>query len=278
MTLPRHERIFGLGDGAHTVRALGDRADALVRATLGHVRSAPGPAARALDVSESATGCLRLEEAGEPAFEHAEPGFVGRALCERTLFHAIDLCRSGPLFHGGAVQRGDRSLLFPGASGSGKTTLVAALVSARAGYVTDELVLVAPGGRVEGFPRALHVRRGSRPALPALDALITAGDQRVLETAEGWLVAPDALGSLADSSTPLGAIVFPRYVSGAATQLAPMSPAAVTLGLVELLVNARHLPGHGFSTVAAFARSAPGFTLEYGELSGALATLGPLAW
>jgi hypothetical protein len=75
------------------------------------------------------------------------------------------------LWHAGAVERGGRVVAVLGASGRGKSTLVASLVGRGAGYLTDEVVAVAPGSlEVKPYPKSLDLdadaqhRLGSRVA------------------------------------------------------------------------------------------------------------------
>jgi hypothetical protein len=67
------------------------------------------------------------------------------------------------------------------------------------------------------------------------------------------------------SEPPLGLIVFPRYLPGSDLALRPLSKAQAGLALMECLVNARNLPGHGFSEIARLARRAPAYKLNYAD-------------
>ena len=75
------------------------------------------------------------------------------------------------LWHAGAVERVGRVVAVLGASGRGKSTLVASLVGGGAGYLTDEVVAVAPGSMaVAPYPKTLDLdadaqhRLGLRPS------------------------------------------------------------------------------------------------------------------
>ena len=62
------------------------------------------------------------------------------------------------LWHAGAVERAGRVVAVLGASGRGKSTLVASLVGRGAGYLTDEVVAVAPGSmEVEPYVKTLDL-------------------------------------------------------------------------------------------------------------------------
>lgn len=60
--------------------------------------------------------------------------------------------------HAGAVEVGGRAVIVPGRSRAGKSTLTAALLSAGAGYLSDEYAVVDGEGMVHPFPRPLQIR------------------------------------------------------------------------------------------------------------------------
>ncbi len=74
------------------------------------------------------------------------------------------------------------------------------------------------------------------------------------------LLNPD---SVQDSPT-LDLILFPRYRHRKQLALSAVSPAQAGLALMECLVNARNLAGHGFGAAAALVREVPALRLEYG--------------
>lgn len=117
-----------------------------------------------------------------------------------------------PIFvHAGVVVWQGRALLFPGASYSGKSTLVHALVSAGAGYFSDEYALVdARSGKVRPFPRSLSLRDPERhlalpppPAQQLTEGVTVAAVWDLKYTTEGT-------GSLAEVSRGQGVLSLLR--------------------------------------------------------------------
>jgi hypothetical protein len=134
-------------------------------------------------------------------------------------------CLAG--LHAGAVSIDGRCLLFPATPGSGKSTLVAALMSAGATYLTDELVLLMPDSALRPLPISLGLKKGSwplfTPSHPELDRL------PVHVQADGTKVrylSPTSTAPQVDTpGTHLHALIFPRYAAGSQTQLTPISTA-----------------------------------------------------
>jgi hypothetical protein len=65
----------------------------------------------------------------------------------------------------------------------------------------------------------------------------------------------------------LTAIVFPEFKNGADFSFSPMTRAQAGFGLMQCLINARNLPGHGFSNTADLARFLPAFRMIYGDFN-----------
>ena len=172
--------------------------------------------------------------------------------------------RGGLLFHAGGLGRGGRGVLLPGGIGSGKTTLSAWLACRGLDYLTDEMVFIPTGAEtMQTFTRPLNLKN---PSVPVLQEWIDLGrpDERIVRGPHSCLVGPSLLGSTRHNAPlPLGLFLFPGYRPGVETAVELLSPARVGLALMETLVNARNLPGHGFDEVARVAGLAPGYRLEY---------------
>jgi hypothetical protein len=50
-------------------------------------------------------------------------------------------------------------------------------------------------------------------------------------------------------------------------ELRPLSQAQAGLALMECLVNARNLPGHGFSEIVRLARAARAYQMSYADFA-----------
>ncbi len=188
---------------------------------------------------------------------------------------------SGLVFHAAAVTRGNGAVVLPGRSGAGKTTLSAHFEHAGGVCLSDETACVCPDRTVEGFRRPFNVKPHglhlfSRLAGGALDGAPEAlGNVSSLAGPAGTLVSfGHPLPRPAPIARPrLCALVFPRYVAGAALQSNRLGAAPAALQLMGHLLNARNLEGHGFESVARLARQVPAYQLEYGEADAAVTWL-----
>ena len=172
----------------------------------------------------------------------------------------------GPALHAGAVALDEAGVILAGASGAGKSTLTAALVTAGAAYLSDEVAVIDPAARtVAPFPRPLVLDPES---IVAIDGL----QERLPPAGEGFRlmryhVTPQDLGStIATGPVPLALVVAPRFVKGAVTTVEPLSRG-------ELLVV---LASHVFGTIDAVetalrelkdvAMTVPGFRVSGGDV------------
>ncbi len=114
--------------------------------------------------------------------------------------------------HAGVVVIDGRAVLLAGPSGRGKSTLTLALVRDGAGWLTDELALIAADGRtVMPYPRAMHVSPATVELLPEL-AFLHDRPRQDLGAGSEWSVTVDDLRRAFDAGvagpTPLGLIVL----------------------------------------------------------------------
>ncbi len=168
--------------------------------------------------------------------------------------------------HAAAVSAEGRVIALPGPMGAGKSTLAAALVRRGLGYLTDEVVAIEPAtGEVR--PYAKPVSLGVAPvALGPVVWTPPAGADRFLGSA--GVVPASALGSSETTPRPLGAIVLPRYVEGAPTDIEPVG-AADALG--QLAAHTFHLDEPGtLATLARLVGDVPTYTLTSGDLDEAV--------
>jgi hypothetical protein len=186
-------------------------------------------------------------------------GEVGHDLAEKS--------QGGLLFHAGALAWNGQGLLLPGSISAGKTTLTMWLALKGGGdleYLSDEMVFF-PGGSqaMQSYTRPLNLKSPSRAALG--DSFDFAGQAgRLLSTAYGDLIPPDLLGFAGvRRPPPLRLVIFPCYQADCDPLCQPLSKAQAGLALMECLVNARNLPGHGLSEIARLARVAPAYRLRY---------------
>ncbi len=181
--------------------------------------------------------------------------------------HLADRSQGGLLFHAAGLAWQGKGLLLPGGIGAGKTTLAVWLTAKGLDFLTDELVFVAHGtDTVQAFTRPLNVKKGSRAVLQAgLPFDFEAHAAHILSSARADLIPPALLRPVKLSTPPLGLIIFPRYSPDGDFALRPLSKAQAALNLMECLINARNLPGHGLSEIARLAQVAPAYQLNYAD-------------
>lgn len=171
---------------------------------------------------------------------------------------------TGMALHAAALSRNGRGLLLPGQSGSGKSSLSAWFAGNGFNYLSDELSFIAAGSlAIEAFTRPINIkRRGIEPLCDALD----------VDADDGWqnqfclLLPPRCLKpDNQRESAVLELLLFPRFQQAAPLTLTKLTKAQAGLYLMECLVNARNLDGHGFGETARIARSVPAYSLSYGH-------------
>lgn len=170
----------------------------------------------------------------------------------------------GLLFHAAALMWQGYCLVLPGTIGAGKSTLAAWLVARGFAYLTDELVFVPWGTDIiQAFTRPLNLKHPSCKALqPYFD--IRALSESVWSTPFNNLIAPARLGTPTEKVEPTpDMVIFPHYQADGVFSLRPLSKAEAGLELMQCLVNARNLPGHGFSEITRLARTLPAYSLHY---------------
>ena len=186
---------------------------------------------------------------------------VNRTVIDGTHDHVI-VHAAGALAASGAV-------VLAAPMDAGKTTTVAGLVGAGLGYLTDEAIAVVPhDGTVRSFPKPLSVDPGS------FGVLAHARPQGLDRwTSKKWHVGPTSLHP--DAVAPPGphvvaAVVFPKYVVGAQTEIAPVHPADAVLLLIENCFDLMALGDIGFRGLVHMVREVPCHRLTIGNLDDAV--------
>lgn len=168
---------------------------------------------------------------------------------------------TGIALHAGAVAWGGRSVLIPGQSGAGKSSLAAWLFDKGFDYITDELVVLAAGGAVQGLARAFMLK-------PDADKIV-GGFSRVaplrrLQAGANLVVRPQDDAAQV-SPRQCGLIVFPSFSPGAQIAIQSITAAQACIRLMGCNVNARNLADGGFATLSDLARRVPALELRYGS-------------
>ena len=209
-------------------------------------------------------GELELHCAGELRRKHDSPGVIAREILEATCFHLAAASTGGVVLHAAALMRDGSAVLLPGLSGSGKTTLSGFLGGQGFQYLSDELVHVGVASlTVEAFARPLKIKKAG---VKVLDRYLNFADRKAQTLTDDGALLFAAHGKPPPPDVTATALIFPRYVKSARFQFRSVTPAKAGLALMECLLNARNLPGHGFPEVTRLARSIPAFALRYASL------------
>jgi hypothetical protein len=150
--------------------------------------------------------------------------------------------RADLLFHAACLSRGGRALLLSGAPGAGKTTLSLQLAARKFGFCGDDIVRIAPDGRVTGMPFPPTVKSGAWDLFPALEGAA------IHHRADGQEVKYAALGCVDHESRPVGWVVFLRREAGAAPKFLPVDGVEA----LRRIIAGAHAPNRRLS-LAGFA-------------------------
>jgi hypothetical protein len=195
-------------------------------------------------------------------------GELADSLFSETIHYLLDKNSQGLALHAGALSRNGMGVILPGISGAGKSTLTTWL--ARRGYncLSDELIFIKTDSLiVEGFPRPISIKAHGLAALDdELD--IQANADHVLFGPQATMIPRCLLNPNCQDETPaLHSMVFPNHKKGSQFELVRMSKAEAGLALMECLLNARNLEGHGLGEASRIASCVPAYRLTYGGFS-----------
>jgi hypothetical protein len=183
----------------------------------------------------------------EPRFLFAEDGRrpregitasqVRKFLSSRVDYQLGAYARGCAFIHAGLVLHQGRAILLPGTSRAGKSTLTAALVRAGADYVSDDVAVIGPDGRVQLLARQIALRPDVAADFAPPIGCIPA--------------------SLRDGTAAVGTILILSYQEGAPPlDVRPLSAGETVLRLAANSMNGRHQPDAVLGACAAAASSA----------------------
>lgn len=214
-----------------------------------------------------------IDHRGRPTIVRGETDAV-LGLLDRVVDTVLDHLATRGIIgtHAGVVEVRERAILLSGRSGRGKSTLTLGLIRRGAGWLTDELALVAPDDHTMlPYPRALHVSPGTVDLLPELSFLHMRPRYELGGESE-WSVTPAdieaAFGARRAGPTPLALIVLLDGDPDPSREpeIRPISPA---LAAMELLrgTPASALDFEGtMRRLSAIAERVPTVRLRVGEL------------
>ena len=227
-----------------------------------------GPAADA-----SGNWALVVDGAAQATAEHPEQLV---SPCVHHLNRLAIASWDGVVCHAGGVVRDGVGVLLPAHMESGKSTLTAGLVRAGARYLSDEGVAFPRDTAVmQPYAKPLSIDPGAWYLFPELepDAPFTTDGYKDAQ----WQVPPTCIRPSAVAG-PCAArlVVFPQYVAGADTTIAPLRRAEA---LVELAKNTFAFNRKGrdaLDQLAGVVRAVDCYRMTVGDLDRAVALVGEL--
>lgn len=206
---------------------------------------------------------------GERRLYHGESlEGLANVLVGETIHHLTDKSDGGMALHAAALSRDGRAVILPGKSGAGKSTLSTWLARRGFNYLTDELVFIRNSSRtVEYFTRPINIKQWGLSALDNEFDLDAHADDTLVSN-QVTMIPPQLLNPdnrLEPARVEL--ILFPLHQADVELELLRLSKAQAGLSLMECLVNARNLNGHGFNEATRLAREVPAYRLTYSSFS-----------
>ena len=199
---------------------------------------------------------------------------LAHILVNEVIYDCITNNNNDHAIHAAAFCIGDRGVMMPGKSGSGKSSLAAWLTAQGYTYLTDELVLLSEAGRIRPFTRPLSLKS---PADEMLTRLLSLKTDEILVGEHGTMVPHRSLNRHWTSINPsLDLLIYPEFIKGHRATLTKISSASSCLKLMDCYVNARNIPDHGFSKIAALTRRATSYDLKFGSFDDLSPILQPL--
>jgi len=189
---------------------------------------------------------------------------LANILVGETIHHLTDKSKQGMALHAAALSREGRAMILPGRSGAGKSTLTSWLTKRGYNYLTDELVYIPENTRdIQYFTRPINIKQRGIPALEG-EFDFTTHAEATMASKQVTMIPPRLLNpdnELERARVEL--ILFPQHRAETELELTKLSKAQAGLALMECLVNARNLNGHGFTEATRLAREVPAYRLVY---------------
>lgn len=211
-------------------------------------------------------GKLALRHKEERLYRGSEEAMLATTLIRQTIHHLIDNNSDGMALHAAALSKNGMGIVLPGSSGSGKTTLSTWLAARGFNYLTDEFVFIEENtDTIQAFTRPPNVK------VRGFDALNSYFDWekhegQTIQSKYVAMIPPHLLNPHnTQEKARVSLILFPKFKRDSTLKLEKLSKAKAGLALMESLVNARNLNGHGFNEAARLVRNAPSYRLEYGS-------------
>lgn len=189
-------------------------------------------------------------------------------------------CHQYLIVHAAAVEKSGCALLLPAPPGCGKSTLCAGLVSRGWRLLSDELTLLDLGkGSVMPLPRPVSLKNASIDVIRkfAPDARVGPPVHDTVKGSVAHMKPPvDSVRRAPEAARPRW-IVLPRYESGAAARLTPLSKARAFMHLADHAFNYDVHGRRGFELLAQVVTNSDCFEFQYGVLEDSIAVFDDVA-
>lgn len=196
----------------------------------------------------------------------APPERVFESIKDEVLLNFILARQDLMWIHAGAVEAGEKALLFAGPSGNGKSTMVTLLSERGWGFLSDDIAPIRmDANEVLPFPqtprRRIHPRRELPPeAIGILDR-------------EAVIIDP---GRIQRRAVAIGAIVFPVYRGGASAELKRVGAGEAAFKLIRDCTNFADHKAAAVARAVEMARTIPIYALEFSNGPSAASLLDSL--
>ncbi|KQW46531.1 MULTISPECIES: HprK-related kinase A [unclassified Roseateles] len=180
------------------------------------------------------------------------------------------------LFHAAVLERNGQCLVMPGDPGAGKSTLTAALMLSGWRLLSDEMAMVdRDNGLVTPLARPVSLKNQSIDVIRGFAPQAVLGDA-ACDTHKGTVshlrASAASVASRVQQARPTQ-LIFPRWRSGAATQLTPVPKAEAFERLAGHAFNYSLLGRLGFELTAALIDACGCSDFVYSDLTDGLAAL-----
>jgi len=180
------------------------------------------------------------------------------------------------IIHAAVLEKQGKAFIFPGTPGSGKSTLCAGLVTQGWRLLSDEMALLSlNNGLITPIPRPISLKNQSIDIIKSISGDFFIGAP-VHDTAKGTVAHMSAPKNSVERSAELAkptAVIFPKYRSGAKTDLSPLSKGRTFLALAENSFNYHVLGEIAFAALTKMIDQCQCYNFTYQHLDNAYATM-----
>jgi hypothetical protein len=215
-------------------------------------------------------GRFSLHKGDDLHYKGSDRAMFASVLLTEVGYHLADTCDGGLFFHGAGLSWQNQGILLPGSSGVGKTTLTTWLLARGFDYLSDEFIYIPQNSQKGyGFARPLNLKPTARPVLQHIFNFEQHA-AHILSHAEADIVPVHLIESTKPHSDkfnniPLKLILFPHYQANQTFTAQKLSKAQTSWHLMQTLINARNLPGHGLSEITRLVQTIPAYKISYND-------------